>query len=386
MSGRRFIIHVDMDAFFASVEQMDDPSLKGKPVIVGGDPYGRGVVSAASYEARKYGVHSAMPMKQARKLCPEGVYLPVRMKRYSELSGRIHQILSEYSPLVEHISIDEAVLDVTESLALFGSGERIGKDIKKRIRSETGLTASVGIAANKFLAKLASDLEKPDGFLIISEADKQRILDPLPVSKIYGVGKVTAKNLKKAGIETISQLRQTRLEVLRETVGNFAVNLHNLACGIDNSPVVPEREVKSISSEMTFEKDVGDKDMLQQVLVRQIEEVGQRLRESSYFAKVVHLKLRYGNFKTISRSKTFTEPTDITGDLLEAGRAVFDKWFKEEGGPLRLIGFGVSGLSEAKGRQESLFADPEKDKQKRLDRVVDEIKGKFGPDSLKRGH
>ena len=234
MVNSRQIIHVDMDAFYASVEVLDNPDLRGKPVIVGGDADSRGVVAAASYEVRKFGVRSAMPMRQAVKLCPHAIILPVRMHRYIEFSHKIHTIFERYTPLIEPISIDEAFLDVTgcpqDAMA-------IGRAIKVTIKKETGLTASLGIAPNKFLAKVASDLKKPDGFVVITEADKQQILDPLPVGTIYGVGKVTGKILQSQGIRTITQLRQVPLEKLRPLVGNFAGELLDLACGIDNRPV-----------------------------------------------------------------------------------------------------------------------------------------------------
>ena len=238
-----------MDAFYASVEVLDNPDLKGKPVIVGGDPNGRGVVAAASYEVRKFGVHSAMPMKQALKLCPHAIVLPVRMSRYVEFSHKINTIFERYTPVIEPISIDEAFLDVTGCPL---DAITIGNKIKKDIKEETGLTASLGIAPNKFLAKLASDLKKPDGFVVITEENKQQILDPLPVSVIYGVGKVTAKILQSHGIRTIAQLRQVPLEKLREIVGNFAGELLDLANGIDNRPVETGGRSKSISSEHTF--------------------------------------------------------------------------------------------------------------------------------------
>ncbi len=386
MGDRRYILHVDMDAFFASVEQMDNPQLKGKPVIVGGDPKGRGVVSAASYEARKFGVHSAMPMKTAKAKCPDCIILPVRMKRYSELSQKIHEIFSEYTPLFEPVSIDEAFLDVTGSISLFDSAENIGREIKKRIKKEVGLTASVGIGPNKFLAKLASDLEKPDGFVVIDEKNKRNVLDPLPVSKIYGVGNVIARHLKEAGLRTVKQVRQTPAEVLKQIVGNFAVNLKNLANGIDNSPVVPEHEAKSISSELTFEKDLTDKNTLLQVLVSQIEEVAQKLRKSKLCAKTVNLKFRYPDFKTLTRSRSLDNYTDLTDDLIAVGKEIFEKCYRKEKSPLRLLGFGVSNLAEKSRQPMMLFNDPDKEKAKKLDKTIDEIKNRFGRGSLKRGH
>ena len=296
MAQNRQIIHVDMDAFYASVEQLDNPDLVGKAVIVGGDPKQRGVVSAASYEARKFGVHSAMPMSRAVRLCPEAIVLPVRMKRYVELSKQIHAIFQQFTPQIEPISLDEAFLDATGSVQLFGSAKKIGRAIKNQIREKLGLVASVGIAANKFLAKLASDLEKPDGFVIITEEEKQEILDPLPVSRIWGVGKVTEKALKSKGIHTIKELRETPPEVLRSIFGDQTTHVLRLAQGVDNREVEANRYTKSISSEQTFATDITDKDFLLDVLLSQVEDVAQRLRINKLEAKTITLKLRYEDY------------------------------------------------------------------------------------------
>ncbi|HAL46080.1 MAG TPA: DNA polymerase IV, partial [Phycisphaerales bacterium] len=315
MTQQRYILHIDMDAFYASVEQMDNPSLKGKPVIVGGTVQQRGVVAAASYESRKFGIHSAMPTSQALKLCPNVILLPVRMGRYAQLSKQIIKIFNDYTPQVEQISLDEAFLDVTGSITLFGSAEKIGREIKDRIQNETGLTASVGIAPNKFLAKMASDLQKPNGFVIITEENKQKILDPLDVSKIWGVGKVTAKNFYDRGIRTIEQLRKTPLKFLQTILGNQADDIVLLAQGIDNRPVEPNREAKSISAEETFAQDIIDKNFLLNVLFKQVEEVAGRLREEKLEGKTITLKLRYKNFKTVTRSHTFENPTNVSQTL-----------------------------------------------------------------------
>jgi DNA polymerase-4 len=278
MAETRQIIHVDMDAFYASIEQLDNPALKNKPVIVGGSVKSRGVVAAASYRARKFGVHSAMPMARAIKLCPDAVVLPVRMERYAEMSEKIRLIFERFTPMVEPVSLDEAFLDVTGSVDLFGSAEKIAFALKNAIKQETGLTASVGIAPNKLLAKLASDLKKPDGFMIITEANKQKILDALPVNKLWGVGGVTQKKLQQAGISTIAQLRTKSVGRLKTIVGNFALQLREYAGGIDDSPVEPYRKAKSISAEQTFETDTQDKEFLLNVLLAQAEKVSQRLR------------------------------------------------------------------------------------------------------------
>jgi len=385
MPESRQIIHVDMDAYYASTEQLDNPELVGKPVIVGGDPKQRGVVSAASYEARKFGVHSAMPMSQAIRLCPNAVVLPVRMERYAELSQQIHAIFQQYTPQIEPISLDEAFLDVTGSLRLFGRAEQIGRAIKNQIREQLGLVASVGIAPNKFLAKLASDLEKPDGFVVITDENKQQILDPLPVSRMWGIGKVTEKALKSEGINTIEQLRETPTEILRSIFTDQTPHILRLAQGVDNREVESSREAKSISSEQTFATDITDKDILLDVLLHQVEDVAQRIRLNDLEARTITLKLRYGDFQTMTRSSTFARSTNITKVFWEEAQKVFLKWHKESAGALRLLGFGASGLQKIGTGQRPLFEDPGQEKQRRLDAAFDKIRDKFGHDALKRG-
>lgn len=385
MDLARAILHVDMDAFYASVEVRDNPALKSKPVLVGALPQQRGVVAACSYEARKYGIHSAMPMSRAMKLCPDAIVLPVRMERYVEVSKQIHRIFQTYTPDIEPVSIDEAFLDVTGSIQLFGSTEDIGKKIKVDIRQNTGLTASVGAAPNKFLAKLASDLEKPDGFVVITEENKQRILDPLPASKIWGIGKVTTKSLEKAGIRTIQQLRTAPLYKLNMIFGNHVEQILRLAQGIDDSRVEPFREAKSISAEETFPEDIQDKDTLTAILIHQVEEVSQKLRTEKLQCRTITLKFRYGDFKTITRGHTMEVSTDITQVLLHEAEKVFAKWHQQSGGALRLLGFGVSGLSPQGSGQMLLFTEPEDSKQQKVDSALDKIREKHGQNSLKRG-
>jgi len=385
MTENRQIIHVDMDAYYASIEQLDNPDLVGKAVIVGGDPKKRGVVSAASYEARKFGVHSAMPMSQAIRLCPDAIVLPVRMKRYAEFSQQIHAIFQLFTPQIEPISLDEAFLDVTGSIRLFGSAEKIGRAIKDQIREKLGLVASVGIATNKFLAKLASDLNKPDGFVVITEKNKQQILDPLPVSRIWGIGKVTEKALKSKGIHTIEQLRRVQPEILQSILGDQTPHILRLARGVDNREVESNREAKSISSEQTFATDISDKDILLDVLLSQVEDVAQRLRINKLEAKTITLKLRYDDFRTITRSSTFDHPTNVTKILWQEAEQVFLKWHKKSAGALRLLGFGISGLQKRGSGQNQLFTEPEVEKQKRLDEAFDKIRNKFGDDALRRG-
>ncbi len=385
VSKTRQIIHVDMDAFYASVEQLDNPDLLGKAVIVGGASDQRGVVSAASYEARTFGVHSAMPMSQAMKLCNQAIVLPVRMKRYASLSEQIHAIFQTYTPQIEPISLDEAFLDVTESTTLFGCPSKIGQEIKDRIKSDLGLVGSVGIASNKFLAKLASDLDKPDGFVVIEDRGRQEILDPLPISRIWGIGKVTAKTLRNAGFHTIKQLRQAPMDCLNQILGNQTQQLLNLAHGNDTRPVQSDREAKSISSEHTFARNINDKTVLLSILLNEIEEVSYRLRASHMQAQTVTLKLRYGNFKTITRSKTLDQPTHLTQVLWQAAQQIFRTWYATSPQPLRLLGFGVSGLSDENSGQQTLFSDPEEAKQKRLDQAFDAIRNRYGKGALRHG-
>jgi len=385
MESASFILHIDMDAFFASVEIEDNPDLQGKPVLVGGSPEQRGVVAACSYKARQFGIHSAMPMVQALRLCPEAIVLPVRMSRYIELSKQIQQIFLNYTPDVEPISIDEAFLDVTGCIKLFGSAETIGKRIKADIKEQTGLIASVGIAPNKFLAKLASDLDKPDGFVTITEETKERILDPLAVSKIWGIGKVTNATLQKYGIHTIQQLRTAPRYILSKVFKNQADDILNLAQGIDNRQVESRAEAKSISCEETFATDIKEKDILLTLLQHQVEEVSQRLRAEKLQCKTMTLKIRYGDFRTLTRSLTMDTPTNTTHILLQEAQQVFNQWYQKAAGALRLLGFGVSGLSPEGSGQKSLFSDPEDEKQKKIDEVYDKIRGKFGDDALKRG-
>jgi len=374
-----------MDAFYASVEQLDQPELQGKPVIVGGSAESRGVVSAASYEARKYGVHSAMPMKTALKLCPQAILLPVRMNCYQEVSQQVFEIFASYTPQVEPISIDEAFMDVTGCIRFLGSAMDIGQAIKAKIKKKTGLTASVGIAPNKFLAKLASDLEKPDGFVIITEDNKQEILDPLPVSKIWGVGKVTCQVLGDQGIKTIGDLRQKSLSFLKPLLGNTAEELLELAQGIDHRPVEAEHQAKNLSSEQTFATDIDDYETLRSVLYDQVQLVAARLRRKELLAKTITLKFRYANFSTLTRGKTLRQATATTQILWESAHEVFTAWHKRQAGALRLIGFGVSGLQTASSQQQELFPDPQEQKQSQLDKAMDAIHKRFGRDAIKRG-
>jgi nucleotidyltransferase/DNA polymerase involved in DNA repair len=346
----RSILHVDMDAFFASVEQRDNPELRGKPVIVGAGPHERGVVAAASYEARKFGVHSAMPSRTAYKLCPHGVFVHPHMEKYSEASRQIMTILETFTPLVQPVSVDEAFLDVTASIGMFGDALTIAKRIKVEIHTKTGLTASVGVAPNKFLAKLASDLKKPDGLAVITDTDKVQILEPLPVSKIWGVGKVTEKHLHEMGLQTIGDIQRMPLDELRQQFGNLADQLHSLALGEDDREVETDGESKSISSEHTFDVDTSDLDQIKKCLLEQCEEVGSRLRQEKVAARTVQLKLRYADFTTLTRQITVEEPLTEAGDIYRLGCFLLGRE-KLVSRPLRLLGLGVASLREPAAKQ-----------------------------------
>lgn len=381
---QRSILHVDMDAFFASVEVLDDPSLAGRPVIVGGTPEGRGVVAAASYEARRYGVRSAMNAAQARRLCPDGVFLPPRRDRYVEISRAVFAVFADVTPLVEPLSIDEAFLDVTGCRRLFGPPEAIGRGLKRRIRDEIGLTASVGVAPNKFLAKLASDLEKPDGLVVVPADDVAGFLAPLPVGRLWGVGKVADEALAGLGIRTIADLRAYRREALLARFGDHGRHLLELAWGRDDRPVVPDHEAKSIGNETTFSRDIADGAILQAVLDDLVDSVAGRLRRQGLVARTVTLKARYPDFATPTRSLSLPEATDATLVLREAARTLLNDRLGRGGRPLRLVGVTASNLAPAGGGQASLFADPDRERQRTLDGVVDRVQDRFGQ-VLRRG-
>jgi nucleotidyltransferase/DNA polymerase involved in DNA repair len=376
------ILHVDMDAFYASVEQRDNPDLRGKPVIVGAGPRERGVVAAASYEARKFGVHSAMPSRTADKLCPQGVFVPPDMKKYGQVSKQIMTILGAFTPFVQPVSVDEAFMDVTGSTQKFGDALTIARRIKAEIHAQTGLTASVGVAPNKFLAKLASDLNKPDGLTVITEANKVEMLAPLPVSKIWGVGKVTEKRLHEVGIRTIGDLQRMPLDELRQRFGDTADHLHALAMGKDDREVETDEESKSISSEHTFDVDTTDLDQIKKCLLEQCEEVGSRLRQEKLAARTVQLKLRYADFTTLTRRRTLPQPTQDEMMLYEvAGQLLVAEGI--EGKRIRLIGVGGSNLVPPE-IQSDLFNRTD-EKRARVNKVVDDLRGKLGPGAIKRG-
>ena len=379
------IIHVDMDAFFASVEQLDNPALKGQPVIVGGRPGGRGVVSAASYEARAFGVHSAMPLKTALRLCPQGIFLPVRFARYGEISKHIREIFHRYTPMVEPLSSDEAFLDIKGSEGLFGSAETIGRKIKEEILNETGLTASVGLGPNKFLAKLASDLRKPDGFVVITLDKIREILDPLPVGRLWGVGKKAELRLQALGYKTIGQIAAANPKALEMAFGPSAIHLWELAQGIDFRVVTPDRLAKSLSADITFSEDIEDEEVLGEKLLDLVEHLGSRLRKKEIKAGVLEVKLRSSDFETRSVSKSLLEPMNETMLLWGEAKALLQKLLKFDLLPARLISVGAVRLVRPGEIQGGLFDTKIIKKHGEIDRTLDAIKAKFGSESIGRG-
>jgi len=378
------ILHIDMDAFYASVEQRDDPSLLGKPVVVGGSAEGRGVVAASSYEARKYGIYSAMSARRAKQLCPHAVFIRPRIDHYAAVSQQIRQILEEFTPLIEPLSLDEAFLDVTGSESLLGSAVEIGQQIRMRVQKRLHLTASIGVAPNKFLAKIASDLEKPNGFVVVASDQIQSFLDPLPVGRIWGVGKVTEQTFKRFAITTIGQLRQLSRESLNDLFGSSGEHYWRLSHGIDNRPVVTDREAKSISNETTFSEDIRDIDDVKAWLFMLVEQVARRLRSHDRTGRTIDLKIRFSDFKTLTRSLTLSTSTNITSELLEAGIELLCNRLPKDHLPIRLIGFGVSQLDQLGMVQLQLFDEAEREQQRSLDKVADQIAKKFGKHALHR--
>lgn len=377
----RKIIHVDMDAFYASVEQRDDPSLLGKPVVVGGRPNSRSVVSAASYEARKFGIHSAMPMAEALRRCPQAIILPVNMRKYQDVSLQIQEIFMTYTPLVEPLSLDEAFLDVTESTSLFGSAESIAVLIKQRIRQELTLTASVGLACNKFLAKIASDLQKPNGFVIVSPDRIQEFLDPLFVERVWGVGKKTAEQLSALHVKTVKDLRSLKEEQLTQLFGVLGTQLFQLAQGIDHRPVESERLVKSIGRETTFAADISDLDLLETELLKLSVDVGRKLRREDTKAKTITIKIRYNDFRTLSRAHTLQQTTDLDNVIYHEACLLLRELSVKQ--PIRLIGVTLNNLTNKSDTQLSLFQEPQKNMEA-LTKTIDAVNQKYGKNSITR--
>lgn len=380
------IAHVDMDAFFAAVEQRDDPSLRGKPVIVGADPkggQGRGVVAACSYEAREFGIHSAMPISNAYRRCPHGFFLRGDMKKYAAVSRQVFKILERFSPDIEPISIDEGFIDLTASFQLFGTPEETCKQIKAVIKQETGLTASIGLAPNKMTAKIASDLDKPDGLVIVRSCDLLSFLAALPVEKLWGVGKSTLAGLRKIGIKTVGDLAQRDKKQMVDRFGKLGIHLWKLARGIDPRAVRPNEMVKSIGNERTYPADETDVKKIENTLMFLSEKVSRRLRKAGYKGRTITLKIRFADFKTYTRAVSLRHPTNFVEDIY---RNVLQKAHEFPLGknPVRLIGVSVSNLDAAE-KQADLFADvePAAKKKEQLHTALDEIKDRFGESAIK---
>ncbi len=370
----RKIIHVDMDAFYAAIEQRDRPQLRGRPVIVGGRPEARGVVAAASYEARRFGIHSAMPTARALKLCPQAILREPRLSYYRQISQAIHEILYSYTPLVEPLSLDEAFLDVTGSERLFGPAEKIGHQLKQRIKEELSLTCSLGLAPNKFLAKLASDLKKPDGFVIIRPEQIEEFLRDLPISRLWGVGPATEERLRKLGVLCIGDLWRLSREELIGRFGRWGARLYDLARGIDERPVTPEHEKKSISRETTFPQDLYDGQKLLETLEELAEEVADELQQERLKARTVQIKVRFEDFTTITRRITLQEPIETSRVIREAARLLLQHKVEFEGRGVRLLGVGVSHLEASKAGQLALFAVENSDEP---GLVLEELRRRF---------
>jgi len=379
------IIHLDMDAFYPSVEVLDNPELRGKPVIVGGSKE-RGVVSSASYEARKFGVHSAQPMATAMRLCPKGIVLPTRMARYQEVSEQVFEIFPLFTPLVEPLSIDEAFLDVTGSTRLFGSAVEIAKKIKKMVVEKTGLTISAGLAPSKFVAKVASDMEKPDGLTVVTADKVREFLDPLPIKKMWGAGKVTQKALARLSIHTFKDLRQTSLELLEKEFGKHGSHMHQLAWGIDQRDVVTLHDVKSVGHELTYSADILDLEPARRELLSLANRVARRMRRKGLEGKTITLKVKYSDFKLITRSVTVHHSTNDSAAIYANVCRLLEKTGVGKR-PVRLLGISLSNLADSDaGRQLSLFSQEEaSEKRKELNKTADSIFEKFGNKGIRPG-
>jgi DNA polymerase-4 len=377
----RAILHVDMDAFYASVEERDRPELRGRPLIVGGIG-GRGVVAAANYAVRRFGVRSAMPMSEARRRCPEAVCVRPRMARYQEVSEQVFALFYEVTPLVEGLSLDEAFLDVTASQRLLGDPTAIAERIRSRIRRTCGLTASVGVAPNKLLAKIASDIDKPDGLCRIGADNLREILDALPIGRLPGIGPKSLPAVLAAGIRTFADLRAAGDDVLRPLFGRSFRGVRDLAAGLDDRPVRPDREEKSISAERTFSEDIREARQLNGELLRLIDRTASRLRARDLVAGRVMVKIRRRDFTTETRQRRLARVTHDTADIASVAMALLDEWLRAEPTvAVRLLGVAAGDLQVA--RQGDLFAQAAP-RESRIDAAVDDIRRRFGPELMTR--
>jgi DNA polymerase IV len=382
------ILHVDLDAFYASVEQLDDPALRGLPVVVGGlGP--RGVVAAASYEARRFGVHSAMPMARARRACPDGVFVAPRFDAYADASRVVMAILRSFTPLVEPLALDEAFLDVTGARRLHGPATDIAVAIRTRIRNETGLVASVGVATSKHVAKLASEEAKPDGLLVVEPGTELAFLHPLDVGRLWGVGPATRRRLDHIGVRTVGDLAALPEEALVQALGSAqGCHLHGLAWNRDQRAVVATRVAKSVGHEETFPRDVTDRSELEREALRLAERVGTRLRAAHRVGRTVQLKLRYADFRTITRSRTIPEPTDAGTEIAGVAHALLDA--VDLGDGVRLLGVSVQHLEDPRGVQAQLPLDddaapepaPRGRRHAAVERSMDAVRARFGDDAV----
>lgn len=379
----RAILHVDMDAFYASVEQRDNPELRGQPVIVGGTS-GRGVVAAASYEVRRFGVRSAMPMGRALQLCPHAICIHPRMARYKQVSAIVFAVFHEFTPLVEGLSLDEAFLDVTASRALHGDELVIARRIKQLIRERTGLAASVGVAANKLVAKIASDLEKPDGLTVVTAQRAQAVLDPLPVRRLPGLGRKKGEEVVAAGIATLGDLRRAPDAQLWRLFGRDAQRMRDRAAGLDDRPVQHDVADQSVSAEETYDEDIADRNLLHAEVLRLADRASARLRAKQLIAGCVHVKIRRHDFSTFTRQRSIAPATNDSRRIGEVAKALFGQWWDENSDArLRLLGVGTSELGPA--TQLDLFDAARPAEATRLDSALDSIREKFGARALSRG-
>ncbi|MEE8566212.1 MAG: DNA polymerase IV [Candidatus Bipolaricaulota bacterium] len=376
-------MHVDLDSFFVSVEQVLNPELKDKPIVVGGNPKRRGVVATASYEARAFGLHSGMPLVTAARLCPGAIFIEADFARYRGFSQKFMAILNDFSPSIEPMGIDEAYLDVTGFESIHGSIRQMAHKIKQRVRNEVGLCASIGIASCKVVAKVASDFSKPNGLIEVAQGEERNFLAPLPVGKLPGVGKQSVQVIKDLGVHTIGELAQTPSHTLKSHLGSAGEVLHRLANGIDDSQVLPPGEAKSISRETTFAEDTRNYSFLEATLWAQSERVGADLRKQGRQAKCVTLKLRYADFSTITRSHTLRHSVGTDQEILETGIGLLNGVLETERKAVRLIGIGVSSLVGV-SLQATLFS-PSTEKLEQLNKAVDRIRTKYGFDAIQTG-
>ncbi|MCJ7575962.1 MAG: DNA polymerase IV [Dehalococcoidia bacterium] len=380
----RCIFHIDLDAFFVSVEQALNPALKGKPVIVGGDPERRGVVASASYEARPFGIYAGMPLSKARRLCPQAIFLRANFSRYRDASNRFMEILAAFSPDIEPLGLDEAYLDVTGYAEPYGSPRKLARAIKERINKELKLTASVGIGTCKVVAKIASALCKPDGLLEIAPGEERTFLNPLPIAKLPGVGENTEQSLKEMGITTIGELASLPLDTITRRFGATGAVIHSYARGIDDREVEAPGEAKSISQQLTFARDTLDHNFLEANLHNLCQEVCHELRSQNKRAKCVAIRLRYADFKTITRQVTLKEASDVTQVIFATAQQLLSKTLAKQEKPIRLIGIRISGLV-GEEKQLPMF-DSRVAKLGHLDQAVDKIRKKYGPTAIKTGN